>query len=165
MEQTKQLEIDDYKLEELRIDRNAGFKEGSTDSGPINPSVDFQVFMDAAQANRFAVGLIVKTCGDGPDTQCPLRVVLRIVGFFTVPAALPNGEVPFQIAVNGLTILYGITREIFRAASSLFGTPIHLSTVYFSERMRAKLESAPSEQKAIAPAETVVAVAGLEAPK
>ena len=150
MEQQKQLEITEYQLEELRIERNPEFVDG-LDSGQIGVSVEFDVFTNQDEANRFAVGLIIKTCDPNvPGASCPLKVVMRLVGFFVVSEALSDGKVPSPIAVNGLTILYGIARGLFGTAASWFARPTVLPTVYFSERVKAKeLANSRIEQKAI----------------
>ena len=142
MEQQK-LEITAFELEELKIDRNASY-EVSDSFGPVNVSVDFEVFTNRDDATQFAVGLIVKTCcSDEPDVRCPLKILARIAGYFVVSEPLAEGKVPVPIAVNGLTILYGIARGHLATATGWFGVPVVFPTVYFSERVRAKLQPMP----------------------
>ena len=152
MEQPKQLEITEYQLEEVRIERNPEYSSASLELGRVGVSVDWNVFTNKDEVNRFAVGLIIKTCDPtAPGASCPLKIVVRMVGFFTVSEPLSDGKVPFQITVNGLTILYGIARGLVGTAAAWFGgNTVVLPTQYFSERLRAKeLANTRTEQKAL----------------
>jgi len=158
MEQKKQLEILTYQLEELRIERNGAFDR---DAGPVEVSVDFDLFANENVPNQFAVGLIVQTCAPGEsDTSCPLKFLLRMVGVFATAEPLPDGQIPFQHAVNGLMILYGIARGAWGTASAWFGgSVVVLPTVYFTDRLRIKLGIPATEQKAVEASELAITAA------
>jgi preprotein translocase subunit SecB len=140
MEKRLQLEIEHYSLEELRIEINPDFNGEGRERPSV--TVDFDVFSHSTQADQFAVSLAVKSQEPvGPEH--PLQFSTRIVGFFRISeAALIDGKLPPERAVNALTILYGIVRSQICTAGGWFEAPIILPTVYFTDLVNEKVVAA-----------------------
>lgn|GEM_PF-6313538 len=143
------LEFDDCTVEELHITPNAAHRQAGELPQP-RVEVDFQVFVHRAEQNRFAVSLSIKS--EEPVTEeHPLRFSIRVVGFFRVTEPMVDGKVHPDRAVNGLTLLYGMARGHIGTAAAWFGHPIMLPTVYFTDRVNAKIEETRKRELAEEP--------------
>jgi preprotein translocase subunit SecB len=147
MEKSKQLTVETYQVEELHVTRNAAYREADRGQFPRRPdvSLDFHAFTNKTELDQFALSLYVKS--DEPATEeQPLQFSIQMTGFFRLAEALPDGKLPAERIVNGLTILYGIVRARLGDAASWFNAPIVAPTVYFTDLVAAKIEAAKKRE-------------------
>jgi len=153
MEKSRLLDVDSYRVEELHFVPST--PEEDQDGGLLFlPEVDFSAFTHSAVQDKFAVSLSVSGKREG------LKFSLRIIGYFTVAEPFLDGKLPSERVVNALTILYGVVRGYLGMCAAMFGASVTLSTVYFTDLVKAKIESAKdlvveeSETRLIEPAKT-----------
>lgn len=151
---TKPLEIDSYEVTDLHLESVRGATEDDSDEATSqNPvSVRFDFFRHATEHTRFAAMLHVSTVlGKHEELLEPYRIRMSVIGFYTAVEPLPDdGSLPTQLAVNGLTILYGVVRGIVSTSSAWMNRPpAMLPTVCFSplvaERFNAGRKGAESQ--------------------
>jgi preprotein translocase subunit SecB len=147
------LEVTGYRLLELHVQPrpSAPTEDRSPSSQLPGPGVQFEFFTRPDQKQEFAVSLRVEWWSRpraSDESIGDFRHRVHLVGFFRLAAPLETEGLPDVLAVNGLTILYGIIRGIVATTAGWTSTqqPV-LPTVYFSPLVAARREAARSEQQ------------------
>jgi preprotein translocase subunit SecB len=139
---SSRLELEHFQLDELHVEPRNTTAGGADGQRGVKVAVDFQFFTNAIDAHRFAVQLLVKAENSVTDKQGfgPYNIRVAVVGFFKLNDPLRTKALPQVLAVNGLTILYGIVRGLVSTASGWTNQNVLLPTVYFSPLVAERVE-------------------------
>lgn len=153
MDKLQQLEIEDFAMNSLRIEPNLQAADDAPSS--VLPKVEFNAYLHQTDATRFMV-----TLGIQSPELCEFNFSAQVSGYFKVSEPFLEGHLSTQRVVNGLTILYGIARAHVATATSWFGAPVQLATVYFTDLVREKAEKTKAISDAKKPVLKKPAVSG-----
>jgi preprotein translocase subunit SecB len=140
------LEIREYFVDALAVQRNPSYKDGNAHDGTL--LVDFDI-RKAPDAPEFLITMTVDVNKDeAAFRKAPYRIGLAVSGYFGFPKGTDEEIIQKMIGPNGLSILYGIARGTVAQATacSRHGKFI-LPAVNFIELLREKAQRVATSSK------------------
>lgn len=157
------LELTGFQLEEISAlpdldNPSSGERRSNAEiilSGVRRPTVSFDFFHNEIDKTKIAVRLKIERGEFNEQAKLPYWVSVQIAGFFDVmPSETDdNGRISELIAVNSLTILYGVLRGVLATILGWFQLGAKpLPSLYFQELVRERYP--PDEQPGSAESDT-----------
>ena len=139
------LQLKHYFVTELSLTANKEFDPKKESKLGIESLVVTPALMaDAADPRQWQVTLRIQQ-QPGPEANAPYFSALEIVGFFCLQDNYPEEKIEWMVKTNATSVLYGVAREILRAAMAQGPfPPVILPTASFY--------SPRPEQQPVAPA-------------
>jgi preprotein translocase subunit SecB len=141
------LNIDNYFVEDISIRTNPGYKKAKAEQGALEISFDIK---RKGTEPRFMVLMQVDVNKSKKSfSGAAYQISLKIIGFFSFVEGTAEETMNKMIGLNGLTILYGVSRGIVaQATANCPHGKFILPSVNFVELLKKKAQATERQARA-----------------